>query len=100
MTTFKVGSEGSGFSKADQTIGPKRARSVPPRAATRALAFQLATRPSDRATIRPKRLRLLTQTHSEPPRVPRISYHWMRPVVSAKALPSTSQGQEISATVR
>ena len=45
-------------------------------------------------------LLLCTQTQRDPPRVPVTLYHWMREGVSAKAVPSTSQGQEIWAMVR
>ena len=69
-------------------------------AQNRAPLFQRKNPPSSTATIRPKRLRLEAHTQSEPPRVPVNSYHCASRMLRAKALPSTSQGQDISAETR
>ena len=69
-------------------------------AADFALALNLYQLPSERETIMPNSPRLHAQIHSEPPSVPRYSYHWASETVPANAFPSTSHGQEICATVR
>ena len=75
MTTFSVSPPLSGFRQRDQSMGPSNTTMVPAKALMRALTFQKAMRPSDRATMRPKRARLEAHTHREPPRVPSTEYH-------------------------
>jgi len=84
----------------DQIIGPKMRRSVPERAKIRCLFLMDFHLPSERKTEIPKRARFEAHTQTDPPSEPVTEYHCMREVVSAKELPSTSQGHEISAEVR
>ena len=63
----------------------------------RALPFHRSAFLVRSAVRKPNSERLHAQIHSEPPSVPVYSYHCARPVERAKALPSTSHGQEICA---
>ena len=67
-------------------------------AALRAFLLNLSQLPSESETSMPNMPRLHAHTQSEPPNVPVNSYHWIAPVVRAKAFPSTSQGHDISAS--
>ena len=55
-------------------------------AADFALALKLYQLPSERETIMPNRPRLHAQIHSEPPSVPRYSYHWASGTVLSKCV--------------
>ena len=80
----------------EAAIGPTTARTSP--AAEEILAHEVhvpqAPVPTER--IMPKRPRLVTHIHWEPPSVPVYSYHWTLCVLRANALPSTIQGQDMS----
>ena len=100
MITSRVSSQGSGFRNEDTTGGATNKAMVPHRAADFAFRLNVIQRPLARDSRMPNTLRFAAQTRSEPPSVPVYSYHWIHPVVRAKALPSTSQGQLICALVR
>ena len=75
-----------------------KSSSRPAGAARRAFRFQFCQLRSRMQTEQPKMARLQSQIHSEPPSVPVYSYHCILFRLRAKALPSTSQGQEICAS--
>ena len=77
-------------------MGPATTRSIAKAAEKRAALFHLRQLPSETAAISPKKPRLQSQAHSEPPITPVYSYHWTLCVLPAKACPSTSHGHEMS----